>query len=96
MNVCDGVLGQPMRALVLITTNEPISQLHPALALPGRCLSDIDFARFDRGQLTAWCAAREAAPPDLQAASLAELYAHLDGRPLPQARRAIGFAPAAA
>jgi hypothetical protein len=92
LNVCDGVLGQAMRALVLVTTNEPIGELHPALARPGRCLSEIDFARFDRSQLMAWCAARAVVAPDLRAASLAELYAHLDGRPLAQTRRGIGFA----
>ena len=32
LNVCDGVLGQAMRALVLVTTNEPMRTLHPALS----------------------------------------------------------------
>jgi hypothetical protein len=96
LNVCDGVLGQAMRALVLVTTNEPISQLHPAVARPGRCLAEVDFERFDRRHLTAWCASRGVAAPDLQAASLAELYAHVDGRTLAQPKRAIGFAPAVA
>ena len=96
LNVCDGVLGQAMRALVLVTTNESLGHLHPALARPGRCLAEIDFERFDRRHITAWCEARGMAPPDWPAASLAELYAHVDGRPVAPARRVIGFAPAAA
>ena len=96
LNVCDGVLGQAMRALVLVTTNEPLGQLHPALARPGRCLAEIDFQRFDRRHIAAWCAARGTTPLDRQAASLAELYAHADGRPVAPPRRVIGFAPAAA
>jgi ATPase family associated with various cellular activities (AAA) len=96
LNVCDGVLGQAMRALVLVTTNEPIGHLHPALARPGRCLSEIDFERFGRREIIEWCSDRAVAPPDVQAATLAELYAHVDGRPMAQRRRTVGFAPAAA
>ena len=96
LNVCDGVLGQAMRALVLVTTNEPLGHLHPALARPGRCLADIAFKRFGRREIADWCSAHRADPPDNHAASLADLYAHLDGRPPAPPRRAIGFAPAAA
>lgn len=96
LNVCDGVLGQAMRALVLLTTNEPLGGLHPALSRPGRCLAEIGFERFDRKSLEDWCAAHATAPPHVSAASLADLFAHLDGRPLAPTRRAIGFAPAAA
>jgi hypothetical protein len=96
LNVCDGVLGQAMRALVLITTNEPLGHLHPALSRPGRCLAEIGFERFDRRSIEAWCEAHAALPPAVTAASLADLYAHLDGRPVAPARRATGFAPAAA
>jgi ATPase family associated with various cellular activities (AAA)/Domain of unknown function (DUF5925) len=92
LNVCDGVLGQALRSLVLITTNEPLRHLHPALARPGRCLAEIGFELFDRQQAAAWCAGCEAHPPDGQRASLAELYAHVDGRPRARRKQAIGFA----
>ena len=46
LNLGDGILGQGMRVIVLITTNEPIRRLHPALLRPGRCLSDIEFRKF--------------------------------------------------
>lgn len=95
LNVCDGVLGQAMRALVLVTTNEPLGALHAGLSRPGRCLAGIGFERFDRESIEAWCEAHAASPPGLSGASLADLYAHLDGRPLAPARRAVGFAPAA-
>ena len=35
-----------MRVIVLITTNEPIRRLHPALLRPGRCLSETEFRKF--------------------------------------------------
>ena len=45
LNLGDGILGQGLRVIVLITTNEPIQRLHPALLRPGRCLSEIEFRK---------------------------------------------------
>jgi hypothetical protein len=84
-----------MRALVLVTTNEPLDHLHPALGRPGRCLTEIAFQPFDCAQSADWCSRHGADPPDLSAASLADSYAHVDGRQLRPKRRAIGFAPTA-
>ena len=53
LNVCDGVLGQATQSLILVTTNEHLRTLHPALSRPGRCLSQVEFhdlkRRRDRG-----------------------------------------------
>ena len=46
LNLSDGLLGQGLRVLTLITTNEPIDRLHPALVRPGRCLAEIEFRPF--------------------------------------------------
>jgi hypothetical protein len=43
LNLADGLLGQGLRCLFLITTNEPIASMHPALLRPGRCLANIEF-----------------------------------------------------
>jgi hypothetical protein len=48
LNVCDGVLGRAMNALILVTTNEPLRSFHPALSRPGRCIAQVGFERFDR------------------------------------------------
>ena len=87
-----------MRVLVLITTNEPAGQLHPALTRPGRCISEIAFEPLGPAEIREWCEREEAAPPEVQRASLAELYAHVSGHgPNPNRRRAaMGFAPVAA
>jgi hypothetical protein len=34
LNVVDGIIGQGLRVLVLVTTNEPLKRLHPAVARP--------------------------------------------------------------
>lgn len=93
LNVCDGVLGQAMHALVLVTTNEPLRTLHPALARPGRCLADVGFERFDEADIGRWAAVRANEPPELTSATLAELYALEEGRggSLVEGRR-VGFA----
>lgn len=95
LNVCDGVLGQAMRALVLVTTNEPVRCLHPALSRPGRCLAEVSFDRFDRAGLEEWAAGMGVEPPDGTSATLADLYAHLEGRAsYRDPRPAYGFAAA--
>jgi len=43
LNVTDGFIGQGVNALVLITTNEPLGRLHPAVVRPGRCLAEVEF-----------------------------------------------------
>jgi hypothetical protein len=37
LNVADGLIGQGLRVLILVTTNEKIGRLHPAVSRPGRC-----------------------------------------------------------
>ena len=46
LNVTDGILGQGVNAVLLITTNEELARLHPALTRPGRCLAQVEFAAF--------------------------------------------------
>ena len=54
LNLTDGILGQGTNVLVLLTTNEETSRLHPALIRPGRCLAAIKFTTFDTHQASTW------------------------------------------
>lgn len=54
LNLADGILGQGMNVLLLLTTNEETSRLHPALVRPGRCLAAVEFPPFDYNQATEW------------------------------------------
>jgi len=96
LNVCDGVLGQATRCLVLVTTNEPLPTLHPALSRPGRCLSQIEFHELGREEIGRWCAGRSIEPPTARSATLAELFAHAEGRGVVSGGSGFGFAAAAA
>jgi hypothetical protein len=78
LNLTDGLLGQGLHTLVLITTNEPVTSLHPALTRPGRCLAEIEIPRFDVAGARRWLGDRGGKVPH-GGATLAELFALRDG-----------------
>ncbi len=54
LNVVDGMIGQGLRVLALVTTNDELGDLHPAVARPGRCASQIEFAALTAAEASAW------------------------------------------
>jgi hypothetical protein len=80
LNVVDGLIGQGLRVLVLVTTNERIETLHPAVARPGRCAANIEFDPFSEQEATAWLNSRGAGVGADAPRVLASLYAQLEGR----------------
>ena len=91
LNVVDGLIGQGLRVLVLVTTNEEIRALHPAVARPGRCAANIEFEPLAPDEARAWLAAHglDEAPEDSRI--LASLYAQLEGDDPAQPRPSISF-----
>ena len=53
LNLTDGLLGQGLRCLFLITTNEPLAAVHPAVVRPGRCLAQVEFGPLPAAQASA-------------------------------------------
>lgn len=53
LNVGDGIVGQGLRVILLLTANKPPGQLHPALSRPGRCLADTEFRPFNHREAVA-------------------------------------------
>jgi hypothetical protein len=80
LNVVDGLIGQGLRVLVLVTTNEEIKALHPAVARPGRCAANIEFTPLSRDAAAEWLAERGSQASIDRAATIASLYALLEGR----------------
>lgn len=72
LNLTDGLLGQGLDVLVALTTNEPLSRLHPAVVRPGRCLAQIEVTRLSRAEAARWLGSTAV---DADGATLAELYA---------------------
>jgi hypothetical protein len=76
LNLTDGILGHGLRILLIITTNEPMRELHPAVVRPGRCLADVQFRPFHHREAIEWLAELEPplGPPAGDNVTLAELY----------------------
>jgi hypothetical protein len=79
LNVVDGLIGQGLRVLVLVTTNEPIRRLHPAVARPGRCAANIEFLPLGAEEASAWLESRGSDARVAGASTIAELFARLEG-----------------
>jgi hypothetical protein len=91
LNVVDGLIGQGLRVLVLVTTNEELRRLHPAVARPGRCAANVEFAPLGADESAAWLRRHgvEAEPPGRSV--LASLYAQLEGADPSSPRSSVGF-----
>jgi hypothetical protein len=61
LNLTDGILGQGRRVLIVITTNEDLYRLHPAVTRPGRCLAQIEMGPFPPAEATEWLRREDAA-----------------------------------
>jgi hypothetical protein len=78
LNLTDGLLGQGLSLLVAVTTNEPLTSLHPAIARPGRCIAEIEVGLFSDDEARRWLG--HELPARLgRGRSLAELVALRDG-----------------
>lgn len=89
LNVVDGLIGQGLRILVLVTTNEEIRRLHPAIARPGRAASRVEFPALPVTDATEWLVERGLDEEDARTAVIAggrntvplsDLFAVLDER----------------
>ncbi|HJX33087.1 MAG TPA: hypothetical protein VJ257_02720, partial [Solirubrobacterales bacterium] len=72
-------LGQGGRALILVTTNEPLGKLHPAALRPGRAMATVEFAPLESAEASAWLAERGVERRIDSPATIAELHAILAG-----------------
>jgi hypothetical protein len=91
LNVVDGLIGQGLRILVLVTTNEEIGRLHPAVARPGRCAAKILFTPIPPEQANSWLAERDHDATVSAPLTLAALYAIVEGWDAVTERQATGF-----
>jgi len=69
LNTVDGLIGQGLRVLVLVTTNDELGDLHPAVTRPGRCAAQIVFTPLEPAEVEEWTGEETDQP-----ATLAELF----------------------
>jgi ATP-dependent 26S proteasome regulatory subunit len=79
--------------LVLVTTNEEIRTLHPAVARPGRCAANVEFLPLTRDEAAGWLRGHDVAAAVDDEATLASLYALAEGLDPDAATVEPGFAP---
>jgi len=61
--------------MVLITTNEELGKLHPAVTRPGRCLAQVEFRPLDHDEVIQWLKAHKVEYDATGGLTIAELYA---------------------
>lgn len=75
LNLTDGLMGQGLNVMVLITTNEPLSSMHPAVVRPGRCLSEMEFGPLSVEAANRWLREHGSDISVAKPTPLAQLYA---------------------
>jgi len=90
LNLVDGIIGQGLHVVVLVTANDDLRQLHPAVSRPGRCLAKVKFAPFTADEAEEWLD-RNGVDRESTAGTLASLFGAAAGEEVPE-RAPIGFA----
>jgi hypothetical protein len=91
LNVVDGLIGQGLRILVLVTTNEELGALHPAISRPGRCAANVLFRQIPVDQANAWLREQGQEATVSEPVTLAALYAVAEGWDVVAERQSMGF-----
>lgn len=92
LNASDGLIGQGLKTMFLITTNEPLSRLHPAVSRPGRCAVQLEFGAFSRGEANEWLVDQGLEPTaSSDHVRLADLFAMARGESLRSVATKVGF-----
>lgn len=92
LNTVDGLIGQGLRIMVLVTTNEEVGKLHPAIARPGRCAVEIKFDHMPPEAATRWREDHGLPIEDVSSTpTIAELYAEMEGFEGARSKQPVGF-----
>jgi hypothetical protein len=93
LNLSEGLIGQGLRVLVLITTNEKLQSLNEAVARPGRTAAEVEFTALTVEESNGWLEAHGSEERVISPVTLAELYALASGhrRESHKPARKIGF-----
>jgi len=102
LNTTDGLLGQGQRVIFLLTANEPLDVIDPAILRPGRCLQRMEVPPMTADEGVAWLHKKKADHLSAQLegkkqVSLADLFAIFHGNPFAQdpgssSKSGFGFA----
>lgn len=80
LNCTDGLIGQGLKVLVLVTTNHELGELNEAVSRPGRAVPVLKFPKFEVEEATSWLGKKSYTKDVKESKTLAELYALLEDR----------------
>jgi SpoVK/Ycf46/Vps4 family AAA+-type ATPase len=90
LNMADGIVGQGLRCVFLLTANERIAQLEPAIIRPGRCIGVTEFPVFSQAESTQWFKRHGVQRVGKGSRSLADCFAMLEEHAAPLEAVATG------
>ena len=90
LNTVDGLIGQGLKVLLLVTTNQILGAFHPAVARAGRASVILEFDKLSAVESARWAADRGITVED-HPHSLSDLYAVLNGSRRGSGKRQMGF-----
>ncbi len=91
LNIVDGLIGQGLKIMTLVTTNEEIKSIHPAVLRPGRCLANIEFGELNCQDANRWLKEHGSKEEAVDGMTLAQLYATMGGVDMSEKKRKVGF-----
>lgn len=74
LNITDGLIGQGLKCLFLITANEELGRIDPAVVRAGRCLQRMEFMKLGVDQSNEWLKKKGVDETVEEDAVLADLY----------------------
>ena len=87
LNLTDGILGQGLRLLFLVTSNEKEQDIDPAFLRSGRCLQRLKFNLFTSDQAKKWLKSKNHSVTHIKnhnTYTLSDLYAEVNKTILPK------------
>jgi len=92
LNIADGIIGQGLDVLFIVTTNTQLKKIHPAFARDGRCGAIIEFNKLAQEQSTGWLNKHESDEKFDREMTIASLYAALNRKKISSKdKMKIGF-----
>lgn len=75
LNVTDGIIGQGLRCVFLLTANEELGKIDPAIKRAGRCIQCLEFPAIPCKEANEWLREHGCSERVKEDAMLADLYA---------------------
>lgn len=82
LNICDGLVGQGLKVMVLASTNVHAARFSKAVVRPGRCAAQVEFPAFPAAEANEWAQAEGLDAQFDKPTTLAQLYALKAGVPV--------------